>query len=203
MRFHVPAAACQLSSRPLLAGQSSWRGAADNVKDSAARSHLTCRPAGLFSLTLLLLLSHLAGSGAGGGGAGGGGASSCRLGSQGGAPTALSGHLCHSEPGPDPDPQTVARLLESLVTVPHEEVGEVAICASLRNEGRFIVEWLLYVSSRVYSRWLRGRRRARGRRERARMARAIEDRFPKSQQLTSSALRHDQYRVLGVDRFYL
>lgn len=157
MRFHVPAAACQLSSRPLLAGQSSSRGAADKVKYSAARSHLACRPAGLFSLTLLLLLSHLAGSGAGGGGA-----SSRRLGSQGGAPTALSGHLCHSESGPDLDPQTVARLLESLVTVPHDEVGEVALCASLRNEGRFIVEWLLYVSSRVYSRWLRGRRRAGG-----------------------------------------
>ncbi|TKA49938.1 hypothetical protein B0A53_06529, partial [Rhodotorula sp. CCFEE 5036] len=110
MRFHVHAASCQLSSRPLLAG--------------------------LFSLALLVLISHL------------GGPNPRRL--------AFNRHdQAHQVMGsPDlyissslnvePDPEVVVQLLETLVTVPDDEVGEIAICASLRNEGRFIVEWLLY-----------------------------------------------------------
>ncbi|BGP20243.1 hypothetical protein JCM10213_008952 [Rhodosporidiobolus nylandii] len=36
------------------------------------------------------------------------------------------------------------KLLVSLVEVKEEEVGKMAICASVRDEGRFITEWLLY-----------------------------------------------------------
>ncbi|GAA5871596.1 hypothetical protein JCM3774_006307 [Rhodotorula dairenensis] len=88
----------------------------------------------LFSLALLILLSHL----------GVGGRDPPRWGLQRRNPTSLSSHRCSSDSATGPDPQAVAQLLESLVTVPNDEVGEIAICASLRNEGRFIVEWLLY-----------------------------------------------------------
>ncbi|POY75493.1 hypothetical protein BMF94_1395 [Rhodotorula taiwanensis] len=43
-----------------------------------------------------------------------------------------------------PSPSELSATLESLLTVPANEVGRIAICASLRNEGRFINEWLLY-----------------------------------------------------------
>ncbi|SGY17715.1 BQ5605_C015g07869 [Microbotryum silenes-dioicae] len=35
-------------------------------------------------------------------------------------------------------------LVESLLTVPAEDLGTIAICASIHNEARFINEWLLY-----------------------------------------------------------
>ncbi|SCV68165.1 BQ2448_286 [Microbotryum intermedium] len=35
-------------------------------------------------------------------------------------------------------------LVESLLNVPAEEVGTIAICASIHNEARFINEWLIY-----------------------------------------------------------
>ncbi|GAA5985550.1 hypothetical protein JCM10908_007021 [Rhodotorula pacifica] len=35
-------------------------------------------------------------------------------------------------------------VLQALLTVPEDEVGGLAICAAVRNEGRFIAEWLLY-----------------------------------------------------------
>ncbi|GAA5982890.1 hypothetical protein JCM11641_002618 [Rhodosporidiobolus odoratus] len=41
-------------------------------------------------------------------------------------------------------PQAIASLLDKLVKVPEEEVGKIAICASIHNEGRFLTEWLLY-----------------------------------------------------------
>lgn len=45
-----------------------------------------------------------------------------------------------------PSAAAVQRLFRELVEVPEAEVGQVAICASVRTEGRFITEWLLYVS---------------------------------------------------------
>jgi hypothetical protein len=42
-------------------------------------------------------------------------------------------------------PKEMEALYESLLRVPEEEVGKIAICASIHNEGRFISEWLLYV----------------------------------------------------------
>ncbi|KWU45527.1 hypothetical protein RHOSPDRAFT_32830 [Rhodotorula sp. JG-1b] len=130
MRFHVHAASCQLSSRPLLAG--------------------------LFSLALLVLVSHL------------GGPNPRRLAFRHDKAQATATHdLYTSSLDAEPDPEVVARLLETLVTVPDDEVGQIAICASLRNEGRFIVEWLLYRLTISTGRWCY------------------------------------QYRVLGVDRFYL
>ncbi|TKA54511.1 hypothetical protein B0A53_03204 [Rhodotorula sp. CCFEE 5036] len=43
-----------------------------------------------------------------------------------------------------PSAAAVQRLFRELVEVPEAEVGQVAICASVRTEGRFITEWLLY-----------------------------------------------------------
>lgn len=43
------------------------------------------------------------------------------------------------------DPSEVEELYDSLLRVPAEEAGKIAICASIHNEGRFISEWLLYV----------------------------------------------------------
>jgi hypothetical protein len=43
------------------------------------------------------------------------------------------------------DTKATEKLFETLVKVPEEEVGKIAICASIHNEGRFISEWLLYV----------------------------------------------------------
>ncbi|BGP20205.1 hypothetical protein JCM10213v2_008342 [Rhodosporidiobolus nylandii] len=40
--------------------------------------------------------------------------------------------------------QATEKLLDSLLRVPEEEIGRIAICASVHNEGRFITEWLLY-----------------------------------------------------------
>ncbi|GAA5985637.1 hypothetical protein JCM10908_007053 [Rhodotorula pacifica] len=109
MRFHVNAASCQLSSRPVLAA--------------------------VFSLAVLVLLSHL------------GGASPRRFVPTHAyhAQTALSTSFSASSRAEvEAEPEAVSSLLESLINVPDDEVGELAICASLRNEGRFIIEWLLY-----------------------------------------------------------
>ncbi|GAA5985534.1 hypothetical protein JCM10908_007014 [Rhodotorula pacifica] len=35
-------------------------------------------------------------------------------------------------------------VFEKLLKVPEEEVGRIAICASIRNEGRWLTEWILY-----------------------------------------------------------
>ncbi|GAA5877313.1 hypothetical protein JCM3774_001634 [Rhodotorula dairenensis] len=43
-----------------------------------------------------------------------------------------------------PEASEVERLLRNLVEVPEGDVGQLAICASVRSEGRFITEWLLY-----------------------------------------------------------
>lgn len=146
-------------------------------------SAAACLDPGLFSLALLVLISHL------------GGPNPRRL--------AFNRHdQAHQVMGsPDlyissslnvePDPEVVVQLLETLVTVPDDEVGEIAICASLRNEGRFIVEWLLYVSC---SRFVRlGLGAAYG---------CSVERGPE-RLTTSPAPQCYQYRVLGVDRFYL
>lgn len=47
------------------------------------------------------------------------------------------------------------KLLNSLLVVPRTEVGKIAICASIHNEGRFVSEWLLYVRQYLFSslRW--------------------------------------------------
>lgn len=44
-----------------------------------------------------------------------------------------------------PSTASVQRVFRDLIEVPEAEVGQVAICASVRSEGRFITEWLLYV----------------------------------------------------------
>lgn len=46
------------------------------------------------------------------------------------------------------DSALVIEVLQRLIKPPQHEVGGVAICASLRTEGRWIQEWLLYVSRR-------------------------------------------------------
>ncbi|BGP58255.1 hypothetical protein JCM8202v2_005916 [Rhodotorula sphaerocarpa] len=43
-----------------------------------------------------------------------------------------------------PSSEAVQGVLQQLLHVPQHEVGGVAICASLRNEGRWLQEWLLY-----------------------------------------------------------
>ncbi|BGP43531.1 hypothetical protein JCM10449v2_007566 [Rhodotorula kratochvilovae] len=40
--------------------------------------------------------------------------------------------------------EALNRTLDELLHVPQEEVGGIAICASIKNEARFITEWLLY-----------------------------------------------------------
>ena len=139
MRFHVHAASCQLSSRPLLAGECTQRRSSGLDK----QSNCPCSPPstaaglnpGLFSLALLVLISHL------------GGPNPRRLALRHDkAQATATPDLYTSSLYAEPDPEVVARLLETLVTVPEDEVGQIAICASLRNEGRFMVEWLLYVS---------------------------------------------------------
>ncbi|GAA5917793.1 hypothetical protein JCM6882_004546 [Rhodosporidiobolus microsporus] len=46
--------------------------------------------------------------------------------------------------GTDAATRATEDLLDRLIRVPEDEVGKIAICASLYNEGRFITEWLLY-----------------------------------------------------------
>ncbi|GAA5850435.1 hypothetical protein JCM9279_001415 [Rhodotorula babjevae] len=41
-------------------------------------------------------------------------------------------------------PAALESTLDKLLQVPEEEVGGIAICASIKNEARFITEWLLY-----------------------------------------------------------
>lgn len=40
--------------------------------------------------------------------------------------------------------EALERTLDELLHVPQREVGGIAVCASIKNEGRFIIEWLLY-----------------------------------------------------------
>jgi hypothetical protein len=68
------------------------------------------------------------------------------------------------------------KLVDRLLKVPEDEVGKIAICASIHNEGRFISEWLLYVRSLL----------------------SLGDAHTSADHLDVL-----QNRAVGVDRFYL
>lgn len=75
-------------------------------------------------------------------------------------------------------PTALESTLDELLHVPKEEVGGIAICASIKNEARFITEWLLYV-------------------------RLLSPDSPLCCEERADTSARPQNRANGVDRFYL
>ena len=91
------------------------------------------------------------------------------------------GSLVHQcEPGllTSQTPAALESTLDELLHVPKEEVGGIAICASIKNEARFITEWLLYV-------------------------RLLSPDSPLCCEERADTSARPQNRANGVDRFYL